>query len=542
LRKAPLPDKPIAGPAVIPKPEPLPDHSAAVHEEAQDPLRPRLIAFTPTNGAEAVAPLTALRLQFDRPMDPLALKLNWDSGGFLSCEFPTYDANKHEFTIPLRLAPGKLHQIVLNGTSWGYDRLKQWRSMWPNDGFQSADRRTAGIFVWHFRTQDRPPPPADAKTPKVIRLSPASGSQVPLLTSVEIQFDQPMTPPSEALPCLSSPDEMSGFLPALVSHVEYDPSSHTFRLSLLLPANKTTLFKLAGFLGENGLPALPVKVSYQTAEEKIAARELEITAAAAKEPSLLELLESVKRQRLQMTSVCERVQSLETSQSGGLFTGLECHYATFKWQNPDRFYGDVSGFMHQWAFRTGSDGLNWWFHRQLQTGTTLLACPAGDVGEVTVSFCDPFGLTSKTPAQAASDLGLRYAGVAKAEGSDFHLLEAWKMNDFPLSYGHLTQWRIDSRNHRLAEVTRYLPGHVRRHRFFYDSVNQPLPAEMFAVPKIEGQPPTPPAPLDSSYTNRFVRIRDGSDAAMSLYWGKTGPKGSSAAGMSSESAMTATYQ
>jgi hypothetical protein len=54
---------------------------------------------------------------------------------------------------------------------------------------------------------------------------------------------------------------------------------------------------------------------------------------------------------------------------------------------------------------------------------------------------------------------------------------------------------------------------------------------MFAVPKIEGQSPTLPEPLDSAYTNRFVRIRDGSDAMMSLYWGKAGPKGSSGAGL-----------
>jgi len=521
LRKAPLPDKPIAGPAVVPQTEPLPDRSAAVSEEAQDPLRPRLIAFTPTNGAEAVAPLTKLRLQFDRPMDPLALKLNWDSGGFLSCEFPSYDADKHEFTIPLRLAPGKLHQIVLNGPAWGYDHLKEARSSTPNSGFQSTDHQTAGLFVWHFRTQD-PPPPSDAKTPKVIRISPAPGSLVSLLTLVEIQFDQPMAPPSEALPCLAEPAVFPGLV--LVSHVEYDAAGHTFRFPLLLPANRTTRLKLAGFRGENGLPASPVKLSYQTADEKIAADEREKTAAAAKAPPLLELLESVKRQRMQMTSVSERVQTLETGLSDGLFTSLESHYAIFKWQNPDRYYGDVSGRMHLWAFRTGSDGRNWWFHRQLQTGTTLQACPVGDVRKVTVSFCDPFGLTSKTPAQAASDVGLRYAGVAQFEGSDCHLLEAWKN-------GYLTQWRIDSRNYRVAEITRYLPGNVWRDRFFYDSVNQPLSAEMFAVPKIEGQPPTPPEPLDSSYTNRFVRIRDGSDARMSLYWGKAGPKGSSGAGM-----------
>ena len=74
-------------------------------------------------------------------------------------------------------------------------------------------------------------------------------------------------------------------------------------------------------------------------------------------------------------------------------------------------------------------------------------------------------------------------------------------------------------------------GFVSRMQFLYDTVNKPLPALDFAVPKLEGLSPTSPEPLDEDYTNRFINLRDGSDGNMSLRWGKKGPKGTSSSGL-----------
>lgn len=90
--------------------------------------------------------MTELRLRFDRPMDPLGLKLGWESGGCKASDFPRYDSNRFEFTIPMHLAPGVLHQIVVNTEDPGF----------PDAGFLSAASKRASLYVWRFVTQRAP--------------------------------------------------------------------------------------------------------------------------------------------------------------------------------------------------------------------------------------------------------------------------------------------------------------------------------------------------------------------------------------------------
>jgi hypothetical protein len=98
-------------------------------------------------------------------------------------------------------------------------------------------------------------------------------------------------------------------------------------------------------------------------------------------------------------------------------------------------------------------------------------------------------------------------------------------------YGSLIQWWINPRKYRPAQITLFGSGYVSRSRFLYDSVNEPLSAGNFAVPKLEGLSPTSPEPLDAGYTNRFINLRDGSDGNMSVRWGKKGPEGTSSSGL-----------
>src|SRR5205823_2245729 len=123
-RKFPLPRESIAGPIFIPEDElpnplrppagPLPDFTERVKAEAGDRSRPQVVSVSPSDGSTSIATSTALRIRFDRPMNPLALHLDWLAGGFLECDNPRYDPTKYEFTIPMRLPPAVLHQIVIN--------------------------------------------------------------------------------------------------------------------------------------------------------------------------------------------------------------------------------------------------------------------------------------------------------------------------------------------------------------------------------------------------------------------------------------------
>jgi hypothetical protein len=543
LRQAPLPDLPIAGPRFGSEeaggpanlrraPEALPDHHAEVKEEAADPARPKVISVAPAPDAQGVAPATELRIRFDRPMDPLALKLDWESGGCLACEFPQYDADKHEFSVPVRLAPGALHQIVVNKPWFSMGKLSEQRKQFPRLGFLSADQRLAGLFAWRFRTAGAPAAPG-TNAPKATRIVPPPGSEVALLTFAEIQFDQPMAPPETAFPYLVGKLEPGQTL-ELIPKVLYDPATRTFRLPLLLPPKTKAKFTLAGLRSAAGVLAEPVKLEYQTTDKEMADADRAKIKAGSREPRLLDLLDSMKQKRLQLTSLAERVQTLEMRREEGLFVGLDGKGSSFRWQQPDRYYGDVSQIMMSVAaFRIGCDGRNWWWHYASDRKEELVMCPVNEMHTRNLCLCDPFGLTRQSPAEAAAESDMAYAGSSQIAGADCHTVEAWHVKLFGgnTTLGELFQWHIDPQTLRPAEV-RHCSGYgMWRTRFLYDAVNQPLPPELFAPPKLEGISPSPPEPLGEGYTKRFVNLRDGSGGEMSVRWGKTGPKGRSSSGL-----------
>ncbi len=544
LRQVPLPAKPIEGPAFVREEadeatasgrttSSLKDYTAMMREEAQDASRPKVISVFPTNGAVNVAGITELRVRFDRPMSPLSLKLEWDAGGCTDCEFPKYDAAKHEFAIPVRLVPGAEHQVVVNKLMFASDdeKLSEQRKQWPLDGFQSADHRLAGIYAWRFRTQ--PLAPTNKAPAKAVRIIPALGSEVPVLTFVEIEFDQPMSPPTDALPRVAG--EFDRETAQMIQHVEYDATTRSFRLPLLLSPKKPARFTLRGFQSAEGTPAEPIRLNYRVTGERRAAAELAQTEADAKNPQLLALLEAMRQKRAELTSLTERVQSLSLFGMANAYTRLESQSAAFQWQQPDQFYADVSEAMLSCAaFRIGSDGENWWWHYEGPPGKCeVFVCPAKDMYTRNVSICDPFDLLQQTPAQAAAELSLRLVGSSHEGKPVGNLVEAWdvEVHGGGMVWGQLNQWRISTENFRPAEVRIASTFGVTRLRFHYDAVNEKLPEAMFAVPKLEGVSPAPAEALDADYTKRFINLRDGSDGRMSVRWGKKGPKATASSGL-----------
>jgi hypothetical protein len=140
----------------------------------------------------------------------------------------------------------------------------------------------------------------------------------------------------------------------------------------------------------------------------------------------------MKQKRGQLVSLAERVQSLTLAQRDGLFCQLQSQVATFKWQNPDQFYGDATGPMLMCTdFRIASDGRQCWWHAQSANDTNFIVCPATDVGELNVSICDPFDLTRRAPAVAAARLRLKYDRAVKLGAADCFQLEAWQIVRIP---------------------------------------------------------------------------------------------------------------
>jgi hypothetical protein len=531
LSETPLPGKPIPGPVFEPETADLPDYSRAMREEARDSSRPKVVSVTPTNGALSVASATEIHVRFDRPMDPLSLKLNWDAGGFLDCEFPKYDPEKFEFAIPIHLAPGALQQIVVDEPGFG-DTLAEARKEFPRDGFQSVDHHLAGLFVWRFRTQGAPPP-SGSQPPQVTTISPAPGSQTPYRVFLEIQFDQPMAPPTEASPCIVPAPVAKP--PMMISHVEYDAAIHLFRVPLLLPLRETVSFRLSGFRSASGVAARPMDLQYQVSDEELGKSDREKMETGTRNPRLLNLLETMKQKRAQLTSLSEKVQDLSLARNDSSFIELQSRSATFKWQKPDQFSGDATDFMPGCDdARMGSDGRRCWWRCQLSDDTngSFFVCPAKEMDELNISICDPFDLARQTPSVAAARRDLNFAGNPDAAGDALPVVSGWQINtNHPgAPFGFLLEWRMDPQTFLVREIRRFTVFRVDRMKFFYDSVNEPLSAGDFAVPDFNGLAPEPD-PLDADYTSRFLNLRDGSDGRMSLRWGKTGPKGTSSSGM-----------
>jgi hypothetical protein len=530
LSQLPLPDKPIAGPMFERATADLPDHRKGVSEEAQDTSRPRVVSVTPTNDATAVDVSTELHVRFDRQMDPLSLKLEWESGGFRDCEFPKYDPKRYEFTIPVHLASGTLQQIVLNKPLGTDDQFGKKRDKFPRDGFQSTDHHLAGMFVWRFHTREFPVPVQNAP-PKVINISPAIGTSVPIRTFLEIQFDQPMSAPAESSPYLLSGSDTEEF--RMAPRIQYDAAKNLFRIPLLLAPNKTLAFTATGFRSVAGVPAVPINFQYQVTGEELAKADREKMEVDAREPGLLNLLETMKRKRLEITSLAEHVQNLMLIQKDGLFYELQSQSAIFKWQKPDRFYCDITGPMLMCSdFRIGSDAQRWWWRDESIYDTNFVVCPAKDIQDLNITISDPFGLTHMTPAAAAAQLKLKYDGLSKFGAIDCFQMEAWHVQKISREapFASVIQWWIDPTNYRPAQITVFDAGSVSRTRFLYDSVNEPLPADDFAVPELKGLSPASPGPLDADYTNRFITLSDGSDGNMNVEYGKKGPKGKSGNG------------
>ena len=248
----------------------------------------------------------------------------------------------------------------------------------------------------------------------------------------------------------------------------------------------------------------------------------------------------MQQSRTQLTALSERVQTLSLRKQKGLFVSLEnSRAAVFKWQQPGRFSVDLSGIMEP-AFRIGSDGGNWWLHSQQEPEyggrTRFILCPPGEMHREDISLCDPFGLTRRNPAAAAADLKLRYIGATRLDSAEVYLIETWRSEAvLPDSapFCDLYQWWIDARTLRPVRIDRFdSVGNVTRRRYFYDSVNQPLSPEEFAVPNLKGISPAPPDALSADYTNRYVEVHDGSRGRIGVWWGISGPGGERNCGMS----------
>jgi hypothetical protein len=340
--------------------------------------------------------------------------------------------------------------------------------------------------------------------------------------------------PKQAFPFVrETPGEDSTQAPRVVSSVEYDAKERRFRVPLVFGPKWKGWFALAGFRSAQGIFAEPVKLKYQPGAEEMGRAERDRYESGAKDPELLKVLGSMQGRRAQLTSVVERVQTLNLQQQDGLLNSMDSTASEFKWRKPDRYFADVSALMPVPAFKIGLDGRNWWWELQTERTNMLVHCPTGEMQELNISICDPFGLTHQTSEEAANILRLRYDGIRRGWDKTFHVIQNWNVQKLGAwrPYVSRKEWLIDAATLALAEMTEFNDSGIIRTLFVYDKVNEEISESSFASPSIAGLSPSPPEELDEGYTKRFVNVRDGSNGQMSVRWGKKGTKGTSSSGL-----------
>jgi len=440
--------------------------------------------------------------------------------------------------IPVRLTPGQEQKLVIN-----HDReWEQWQmtgrrpEMKPSassrskEGFLDNALVPANEFRWSFSTKPESTKPEAAK-PRVVNVSPASGSATPVLTMIEVTFDQPMRSPEVLFPYLQQTRRMEG--PILIPNFEYDPTAHRFTFPALLRPDDDVRLTLRGFFSVDGVSAEPVVLHYQTGSETLDAAYLKRAKDAAKQPVLQQLLASMKEARARLTSGVETVQTIRLGFARNAYNNLDAQTATFKWQGTDRVYADFSGPMSMKAFILGNDGQKCWLYSVNEKDEKRLDTTPADITQKEISLLDPFDLASRSIPDVLDERNVVSASDAQLDGRRCHRVQTWDVNTDNFVYATLTEWWIDAETFLPRQLVQYAPNTCQIVRFDFKDLNQHFPDTAFQPPSAAGSGAQPlffknnPDPDE----RRFIRVVDGANGRMSGRLGWRSSSGTTSSGL-----------
>lgn len=497
----------------------------------------RVISVVPANGATVVESRQDLRLRFDRPMDPHSFKLQWLAGGGQLAGPIRVSADQTEFAVPVHLTPGE-QKLVLNRDQereqWiAFGRRPEMKppgSRRVQSGFVDEHGVAANEFRWSFSVTSVLAKPG-ARKPRVVSVSPPSGATTPVLTTVEITFDQPMRPPEQGLPYLQQSAFLQG--PSLLPSIECDATAKRFRFPVLLRADDDVRLTLRGFYSTEGVACDPVVLHYQTGTDSLDSSYTQRAKAAAQDPNLQRILAEMQQARARLNSGIETVQTIRLGMSKSSFTSVESQTATFKWQGEGQVYADLSGPMMTKAFIMGSNGRDCWLYSEDEKAEKRLDQTPAAITERNVLLLDPFDLQNRPVEEALANGDLVYGHEAALEGKPCYHLEKWEVNQDNVVWASLTQWWIDEQTFLPRQIVQYYPSGCEIVRFEYAGLNESIPDSAFQPPTTS---PNEAHPLffqnpPQAGERRFLRICDGSNGRMSGRFGWQGANGTTSSGL-----------
>lgn len=484
---------------------------------------PKVVSVFPADGAGNVPCEATIKIRFDQPMSFDKITLEWEIDqeaptGFRLRGEPSYDAARNEFFIPVFLEPGKKHSLVVNKKD--YPESENHR--FGKAGFSSESGLAAKSFSWSFNTADVPQANA-GPIPKIVDVSPASGTEVALSTTLRVQFDQPMDPDWFGF------EPRTGYWRAdfrVSGDIAYDPETFEFFIPLTFPPNWNGDVSPAGFRSAKGVMAEPGTFLYRTRSKPISDEQIAAISAAGRNAGLVQTLEKIQRRYESIKSV--KVDVLSTNATwwhDKLWArSVEVTRTSFA-RDGEKYFGDVSVIMKlKGGFLIGSDGNKCWW----RYGNDLVVGPMDQIDIKEVSIASPFnGFSGRTIQQIIEEEKLEYLGVHTAGGKSFHRIRSWasvnENSNFPSAEPII--WSFDTETLLLAKVR-----HHYEMKFVYQSLDAPLPESLFAPPDSAGLTIQEIEPLRDGYNKRFLRISDGSKGRMSLRWGQYGEGGTYGSG------------
>ncbi len=483
-----------------------------------DVNKPRVVLVWPEDGAMEVEPATEIRIRFDRPMNPEQTNFRWKEGQYRNIGSIRYDATLREFVIPVELEAGCRHRIIAN--EWSAFREQRQK------GFVSVDGMDAGEFEWGFSTKGAVTA-ADAPKPKVISVSPASGSKIASVSELKIVFDQPISAQKFklGLPGTETKSSWPRGPQSLRQNVRYSADKTEFTVPLTLPPDWDGTIELSGFVSATGAEAEPIVLRYSTGRELFSPDISERLAKAAKSRELIDILQAVRKTRSNIKSLSETVHTVWDFGKDG-----KTIRAIFKMQGDKQFLTDITDQMGH-PFLVGSDGQSCWFyHKGKQEG--LVTVPFEQVRDKYVSICDYARIFELGITGAIKECTLEYFGEDVLDGRKCHLIRSWGFSlENDCVWGSVKIGWIDAETNMLAQVIDDGGLTSSMQRFCYDRINELIPDSEFSPKSFTDIEPSEPEPLNDKYDTRILGIVDGSSGIMKVYWGVKGPGGTSSSGL-----------
>lgn len=370
--------------------------------------------------------------------------------------------------------------------------------------------------------------PGDVSKPKIISINYPSGSEMAMVSALEVVFDQPMQPDQFQIDNASEKSRRFD-ITTVSAYAVYDANHYRFTIPLILPSNWNGYIKLSGFKNLKGTEAEAVVLQYRTLQKKFSENLCKQFEDAAQSKDLKNLIEKIKNVRSNLKSLSETIHIIQSWDNQ-----QQSYKVVFMMQGSKQFYADISERM-KIPFIIGSDGANCWFYidrRSREEKEQLFVTGFDEIGEKDVVICNLFDVVGEDVTKAIKQNNLEYKGMDLIDGRKCFLVRAWTAS---MSIGYpnckVDSWWIDAETYLPVKLVRYGTMNETQ-RFVFDKINEPIDDSQFRPDFVKGIEPQTPESLDEGYDTRFLIVDDGSASGrMSVRWGKRGSRGTSSSGL-----------